>query len=712
MRMLFVVSVVLTVPVAIGHMLMIYPLSDPWVQLVLTTPVQFVVGSVFYEGAYRALKGRNANMDVLIMIGSTTAYVYSLWMLTGFGMVGGGEHMHQVYFETSAMLITFIFLGRLLEETAKDRTRDSLKKLMGLQPMMARILVARKGKAKGKGDEEKKQDIEGPVCDEEKCGVDHAKAEEEALKALDIGDACAKPDGAIRYREKTVPVGIVRIGDLFVVKPGERLPLDGVVVDGSAEVDESVLTGESRPVRKDCGKEVFAGTFCMNGTLRVKVTKLIGDTALRAIVKAVEEAQGSKAPIQRYADRVSNVFVPAVLGIALATFLFWLSFGSMFDVGDVLTFAILTAVATLIIACPCAMGLATPTAIMVGTGKGAEHGILIKGGAPLEAMAHIDTVVFDKTGTLTVGKQKVTDIITPDGAVDRDVVMLAASVEKGSEHSIGKAMIERAEADGIELHEVKDFIAAPGLGVKGKVSIGGKDVDVLVGNLDYMSQTGLDTKGLSMKAGELMAQGKTVIFVAQGTDVLGLMAIADVLKPGAGEVVRALRELGIETVMLTGDDERTAKAIAKKAGIATVMAGVMPVDKARKVKKIQKKGRVVAMVGDGINDAPALAQADVGIAIGSGTDIAIESADIVLTNDDLRGVVGAVRLSRKTFSKIKQNLFWALIYNVAAIPIAMGALWPLLHQGLRPEIAAFAMAMSDVCVVGNSLTLRGFDPLK
>ena len=549
------------------------------------------------------------------------------------------------------MIITLILLGRLLESIAKGRTSEAIKRLMGLQSKTARVVR----------------------------------------------------DG----EETDVPVDEVRIGDRVVVRPGEKIPVDGVVREGASAVDESMLTGESLPVEKRPGDGVIGATLNKTGTFRFEATKIGKETVLAQIIRLVEEAQGSKAPIQRLADRVAGVFVPTVIGIAVLTFLVWLAVGP----SPAFLFAMLNFVAVLIIACPCALGLATPTAIMVGTGKGAELGILIRSGASLETAHKVTTVVFDKTGTLTKGEPEVTDIVRDETDEARavsceELLRVAASLERGSEHPLGEAIVTRAKEQGLTLSEVTEFDAVPGLGVRGRVD--GRTV--LLGNARFLAESGFDVHPLAPAAEELATQGKTPMFVAVDGRTAGLIAVADTLKERSVEAVRALHHLGLELIMITGDNRRTAAAIAKQAGIDRVLAEVLPEQKADEIRKLQAEGKVVAMVGDGINDAPALAQADVGIAIGTGTDVAMEASDITLIRGDLTSVVTAIELSKRTIRTIRQNLFWAFLYNVLGIPIAAGVLYPFTGLLLDPMIGSAAMALSSVSVVSNSLRLRRFRP--
>ncbi len=635
---------------------------------VMATPVQFWAGAQFYRSAWGALKHTTANMNTLVAVGTSVAYAYST-AATFFGGVFEEAHLlhaHSVfghstgtYFDASAIIIALILLGRLLEARAKGRTSESIRKLMGLRPRTA--LVVRDG-----------QQVE-------------------------------------------LPIDQVVVDDVVVVRPGEKVAVDGAVVEGASSVDESMLTGESMPVEKTAGDPVYAATVNGTGGLRFRATRVGADTVLSQVIRLVQDAQGSKAPIQRTADVVASYFVPAVLTIAVVTWAVWLYWGPP----PALTIAILNAVAVLVIACPCALGLATPTAIIVGTGKGAERGILIRNAEALERAHTVTTVVLDKTGTLTRGQPVVTDLITTDGMSEDEMLRLAASAESGSEHPLGQAIRAAATERGLTLAEAAQFQAFPGHGVQAQVE--GKSV--ALGNAALLQQRGLALNGMQSSGQELTSQGKTAMWVVVDGKVTGLLAVADTLKPGAKEAVSALRRLGLEVVMLTGDNRPTAEAIAREAGIDKVVAEVLPQDKAAEVRKLQEEGRVVAMVGDGINDAPALAQADVAVAMGTGTDLAMETAQITLMRGDLRGVPEAVALSRATIRTIRQNLFWAFFYNTALIPIAAGVLY-LVFGGsgvpigplryilgdfgfLNPVMAAAAMAFSSVSVVSNSLRLRG-----
>ncbi len=617
-------------------------LRDFFVLWALATPVQFVLGLRFYRGAWNALKHGTANMNTLVAVGTSAAYLFSVaaTVLPGFFRRAGIAP--QVYFDTSAVIVVLILFGRMLEARAKGRTSDAIRRLMGLRPRTARL----------------------------------------------VG-----PDG-----EHEVALEDVRVGDVLIVRPGETVPVDGVVVEGRSSVDESMITGESLPVDKDPGASVVGATINTWGSFRFRAVRVGEDTALARIIKLVEEAQGSKAPIQRLADVIAGYFVPAVIGVALLTFAVWALFGP----APRLVFALLNFVAVLIIACPCAMGLATPTAIMVGTGKGAERGILIKSGESLETLHKVDTFVFDKTGTLTEGRPEVTDVVPAPGVPVEDLLRLAASVESPSEHPLGRAIVRRAAASGFVPEKVDEFRALEGMGVEA-VARGAR---VLVGSLRLVASAGVDVAPLAADAARLAAEGRTAAYAAFDGRLAGLFALSDTLKPGARPAVDKLRRQGLRVVMLTGDNARTARSVAGAAGIEEVIAEVLPGDKADIVRKLQQEGRRVAMVGDGINDAPALARADVGVALGTGTDVAMASADVALISGDLEGVVAARELSRRTIRTIRQNLFWAFAYNVVGIPVAAGVLYPFLGVLLDPMIASAAMALSSVSVVSNSLRLR------
>ena len=617
-------------------------LQNFWVQLLLATPVQFWAGFAFYRATISALKHRTANMDTLVAIGTTVAYVYSVFVTVLPQLVTKVGIEPMPYFDTAAIIIGLILLGRYFEAKAKAGTSEAIKKLIGLQAKTARVL--RDGK------------------------------------------------------EIDLPISEVIIGDIIRVRPGEKIPVDGIIADGESSIDESMITGESMPVDKAKGDVVVGATMNKTGSFTFKATKIGGETMLAQIIKLVQEAQGSKAPIQRLADLVSSYFVPVVLMLAILTFAVWYIFGP----APTLLFALLNMVAVLIIACPCAMGLATPTAIMVGTGKGAEHGILIKDAESLETAHKINTIVFDKTGTLTKGEPEVTDIVSFGSTTKDELLKLAGSIEKGSEHSLAEAIVKAAEAKQLSLSKVEKFQAIPGHGVEGIIN--GKRI--VFGNKRLMDKEGINISLASKQISDMEDNGKTVMMIGAENKLIGLIAVADIIKESAKEGLLALQKLGIEIAMITGDNKRTANAIGRKLGIERILAEVLPDQKESEVRKIQAEGKVVAMVGDGINDAPALAAADVGIAMGTGTDVAIEAADITLINKDLRSVAMAVVLSKKTMRTIRLNLFWAFSYNVILIPVAMGALYPFFHLLLNPIFASVAMATSSVSVVSNSLLLK------
>lgn len=618
-------------------------LQNFWLQLLLATPIQFWVGWEFYRGAISSLKHRTANMDTLVAIGTTVAYVYSAFVTVFPYIVQKVGIEPFPYFDVVTIIIGLILLGRYFEARAKAGTSEAIKKLIGLQAKTAKVLRDNK--------------------------------------------------------ELDIPISEVVIGDLIRVRPGEKIPVDGVIELGESSIDESMITGESIPVDKVDGDAIVGATINKTGTFTFKATKVGSETMLAQIIKLVQEAQGSKAPIQRLADLVSSYFVPVVIMLAIATFVAWYNFGP----DPALLFAILNTVAVLIIACPCAMGLATPTAIMVGTGKGAEHGILIKDAESLEIAHKINTIIFDKTGTLTKGKPEVTEVITNLLELnENEVLRLAASLEKGSEHSLAESIVSEAEKRNLKLVSVDKFKAIPGHGVEGV--IGGKKI--VLGNRKLIARGGIDIQRLNEKIDTFENDGKTVMMLGLDDKLIGLIAVADTLKETAKEGIVALKKLKLEPIMITGDNHRTAQAIAKMVGIERVLAEVLPDQKEAEIKKIQAEGKKVAMVGDGINDAPALAQADVGIAMGTGTDVAIEAADITLINKDLRSVAAAIQLSKKTMRTIKQNLFWAFGYNILLIPVAMGALYPFWGLLLNPIFASVAMATSSVSVVSNSLLLK------
>ncbi len=645
-----IAGVILSVPIVIGSMPEVFPwaptiLRNPWLLFVLATPVQLWVGSQFHLGFFHDLRYRSASMATLVSLGTNAAYLFSVAVTVwphAFMDLGA-----MTYYETSAVVITLVLLGRWLEVRARGRTSEAIRRLMKLAPRTARVLR----------------------------------------------------DG----RDVDVPTEDVVVGDLVRIRPGESVPVDGVVVEGRSTVDESMLTGESVPVEKEPGTNVSGGTMNRTGSFVFRVARVGADTTLARIIRLVAEAQGSHAPIQRLADRVAAVFVPVVLVIAALTFAAWALLGP----SPSLLYALTNAVAVLVIACPCAMGLATPTAIMVGTGKGAEHGVLIKNAAALERLGGIDVVVFDKTGTLTVGRLTVTDVISASTMTEDDVLALAAAVEQGSEHPLGEAIVGLAKERGLALPPVTEFTAIPGQGIRGR----GPDGHVFLGNRRLMKTRGIDLGAFAERATTLATQGKTVIFITLGSRLLGLIATADALKPDTTAAIAALRARGLEIVMLTGDHRVTAEAIARQAGITHVIAEVLPDAKAAEMTRLREGGKkIIAMVGDGINDAPALAQADVGIAMGSGTDVAIEAADVTLMRGDVRAVVAAVDLSRRTIRIIKENLGWAFGYNAVLIPVAAGVLYPVWGVLLSPVLAGAAMAFSSVSVVTNSLRLRRWRP--
>lgn len=620
-------------------------LHNPWLQLVLTAPVQFWCGYSFYINTWKALKRHAATMDTLIALGTSAAYFYSVFATLFPSFFVNQGLMPEVYYETAAVVITLILLGQLFENRARGQTSEAIRKLMGLQAKDARVI--RNG------------------------------------------------------QEMDIPIQDVQVGDVVLVRPGEKIPIDGEVIEGASSVDESMVTGESVPVKKQPGDEVVGATINKTGSFKFRTTRVGKDTFLAQIVQLVQQAQGSKAPIQRLADQVTGWFVPAVITIAIATFVIW------FDVMGNLTLALITTVGVLIIACPCALGLATPTSIMVGTGKGAENGILIKGAESLELAHKLQTIVLDKTGTLTEGQPTVTDFATVKGtdpSQELKLLRLAAAVERNSEHPLAEAVVRYAQSQEVSPLEAKDFEAIAGSGVRGIVS----GHLVQIGTQRWMAESGINTRSLQDYKSTWEAAGKTAVWVAVDGKMQGLVGIADALKESSPEAVRSLKRLGLEVVMLTGDNQRTAEAIAQQVGIKRVFAEVRPDQKAAQVQKLQGEGKIVAMVGDGINDAPALAQADVGIAIGTGTDVAIAASDITLISGDLQGIVTAVQLSRATIRNIRQNLFFAFIYNVAGIPIAAGILFPIFGWLLNPIIAGGAMAFSSVSVVTNALRLRNF----
>ncbi|AZT89399.1 copper-translocating P-type ATPase [Caldicellulosiruptor changbaiensis] len=652
----FVISAIFAVPVlyiAMGNIIglplpqIIDPDKNPFnfvfIQLILSIPI-FIAGIRFYTVGFSRLIQRHPNMDSLIAIGTAAAYIYGIY---GMFKIAAGDtsFVEESYFETAGVIITLILLGRYFEVVSKGRASDAIKKLMGLAPKTATILR----------------------------------------------------DG----QETVIPIEEIEVGDILIIKPGEKIPTDGEVIDGRTSVDESMLTGESIPVEKTVGSPVYGGTINKNGTIKVRATKVGKDTVLSQIIKLIEEAQASKPPIARLADIISGYFVPAVIAIAIISGTLWYVWGKPGS------FALKVFITVLIIACPCALGLATPTAVMVATGKGAEFGVLFKSGEALETLHKIDTIVFDKTGTITEGKPKVTDIITAEGFDELEVLRLAASAEKTSEHPLAEAIVNYAKEKNSDLVDAQEFEAIPGFGIEATVD--GKNI--LLGNKRLMEQRNVSI-WLTDEVQRLSQEGKTAMFIAIDGKFAGIIAVADVIKPTSKKAIEILHKMGINTVMLTGDNRQTALAIAKQVGIDKVIAEVLPQNKAEEVKKLQTEGKKVVMVGDGINDAPALTQADVGIAIGSGTDVAIESADVVLMKSDIMDVVTAIDLSNKAIRNIKQNLFWAFFYNTAGIPIAAGVLHIFGGPLLNPVIAALAMAFSSVSVVTNALRLRRYRPAK
>ncbi|MEC4986706.1 MAG: heavy metal translocating P-type ATPase [Oscillatoria sp. PMC 1076.18] len=647
-----IISVILIVgslPMMLGISIPGFPvwLHNPWLQLALTIPVQFWCGYNFYLHAWKAFKHHAATMDTLIVLGTSAAFLYSLFATIFPEFLINQGLLPEVYYETAAVVITLILLGKFFENRAKKETSEAIRKLIGLQARDARVI--RDGK------------------------------------------------------EIDLPIAEVEINEIILVRPGEKVPVDGEIIDGKSTIDEAMVTGESLPVKKQVGDEVIGATINKTGSFKFRATRVGKDTVLAQIVKLVQDAQGSKAPIQRIADRVTGWFVPAVIAIAIATFVIW------FNVMGNLTLALMTTVGVLIIACPCALGLATPTSVMVGTGKGAENGILIKGAESLELAHKINTVVLDKTGTITQGKPTVTDYLTVLGTAhgnELKLLRLAASVERNSEHPLAEAVVRYAQTQEVDLGEVSEFDAIAGSGVQGIVS----ERLVQIGTSRWMEELGVETKALATQKAAWEASGKTAIWIAVDGQIEALMGIADAVKPTSSAAVQAMRKLGLEVVMLTGDNQKTANAIATEVGIPRIFAEVRPDQKAAKVRQLQQEGKIVAMVGDGINDAPALAQADVGIAIGTGTDVAIAASDLTLISGDLQAIVTAIQLSHATIRNIQQNLFFAFIYNIAGIPIAAGILFPIFGWLLNPIIAGGAMAFSSVSVVTNALRLRNFQP--
>ncbi|WP_028306783.1 heavy metal translocating P-type ATPase [Desulfitibacter alkalitolerans] len=650
----FILGAVLTTIVLIGslpHMMEGWGqwvpavLTMPLTLLILTTPVQFISGWRFYRGAYAALSHGTSDMNVLVAMGTSSAWFYSAAMTLFPAFLTGLGFPYQLYYDVATVITTLILLGRLLEAKAKGKTSEAIRRLMGMQAKTARVIR--------------------------------------------------------NEQEVDIPIEDVVIGDIVIVRPGEKVPVDGEIVSGRSALDESMLTGESIPVEKSVGDEVIGATINKTGTFKFRATKVGRDTMLAQIIRLVEEAQGSKAPIQKLVDVISAYFVPGVVIIAALSFVLWWAFGPE----PSLIFGLTTFIAVLIIACPCALGLATPTAIMVGTGKGAENGILIKGAESLETAHKINTIVFDKTGTITFGEPSLTDLIVNDGFHEDEVLRLIASVESGSEHPLGEAIVKGAREKGLNLEEPEEFEAIPGHGILARVS---KKI-ILIGNLRLMKSKNVEiSDSMLANADALADEGKTPMFVAVDGNIAGVVAVADTVKETSIKAIKELKKMGIEVIMLTGDNRRTADAVGRQVGIDRVLAEVLPEHKAQEVKKLQEEGKIVAMVGDGINDAPALAQADVGIAIGTGTDVAMEASDITLIRGDLRGVPTAIRLSKATMVMIWQNLFWAFAYNIVLIPVAAGLLWPLFGIILNPMLAAAAMAFSSLSVVLNTMRLKTF----
>jgi Cu+-exporting ATPase len=648
LRAKVIVAILFATPVAIIGMFEFFPVDQHpwrnWALLALTAPVVFYSGLHIFAGAWKGVLKRRANMDTLIATGVAAAFLSSVAATVWpdlFPHTGHGAH---VYYEAAAVIVALILTGRLLEERATGRTSEAIRKLLGLQPRTARVVR----------------------------------------------------DG----NEHEVPIEQLAVGDTIVVRPGHKLPADGVIVSGQSFVDEAMITGESMPVEKAAGSEVIAGTINKSGAFTFRATRVGQDTVLRQIVRLVEEAQATKAPIARLADVVCAYFVPAVISVATLALVVWLLVGPEPRWAS----AVWVFVSVLVVSCPCALGLATPTAIMVGTGSGAEHGILFRNGAAIETAAGINAVILDKTGTLTTGKPAVADVVPAPNVAPDELLRLAASAEKGSEHPLAEAVVRCAVEKRLALSDAQSFNAVAGHGVEATVD----GVGVLVGSPRLMRERGVVTAELDANAETLAADGKTPVFVARDGQLIGLLAIADTLRDTSREAVARLKALGLEVIMITGDNARTAGAIARQAGIERFLAEVLPQHKAEEVKKLQAQGRKVAMVGDGINDAPALAQADVGLAMGGGADVAIEAGDVTILRNDISGVVSAILLSRRTMRTIKQNLFFAFIYNVLLIPVAAGALYPFIGWTVNPMLASLAMVLSDFCVVGNSLRLRGF----
>jgi len=645
------VGAVLTVVIMLSSMNLIPGLSELSDKIryiiifILACPVQIWVGSQFYRGLVVVFKYRTADMNTLVAVGTLAAFIYSTFVTFFIDFLKNSGIEPHIYFDTAAMIIVLILLGRFFEAKAKSKASDAIKKLIKLQAKTAAVIV--------------------------------------------------------NGREKEISIDEVKIGDIILVRPGEKIPVDGIIIQGGSAVDESMVTGESIPVDKEKGDEVIGATLNTSGAFKFKATRVGKDTVLSQIIKLVEEAQGSKAPIQRLADIVASYFVPSVIAAAVITFIVWLIWGPEPSV----TFALVNFISVLIIACPCALGLATPTAIAVGTGKGAEKGILIKDAASLELAHKLNTVVFDKTGTLTRGEPAVTDIILKENSIissEQELLKIAASSELHSEHPIGKAMVRKAEKNRLKLIEPKNFKSIAGKGIYAEI----EKRRIYKGNQSLMMENNVSLEDLEAKARNISIEGKTPVFIAVDNRAAGIIAVADGLKKDSKKYIGKLKGLGLEVIMITGDNKNTAAAVANKLGIQRVLSEVLPENKAREIKRIQSEGKVVAMVGDGINDAPALAQADIGMAIGTGTDVAIESSSITLISGDIRGVLDSILLSRNTMRVIRQNLFWAFFYNTILIPIAAGALYPAFGILINPIYAAAAMAFSSISVVSNSLRLR------